>query len=1088
MLFIYRSNHLEELLGRLSGILAIPQARVMTPETIIVQSQGMARWLSINLADRLGISANLDCAFPATFIWRLLREGATDLDLAPYEPDSMLWAIMELLEVQKNDPNFDEVATYLDNDPADLRRYQLATRLATLFDQYMAYRPDWFRRWPDEISQHWQADLWRILSARYGNSHRAALQDRLLTTLLAQQLSGQQEVRGKLKNIERLSIFGIPALPPSQFEVFRHIAELIDVHLFLLAPCREFWTDFVGAKEMVRARLASGGMDPEADLHFEEGCPLLVSMGNLGREFQILMQDSVADCQEDDFFIESGQESALAILQDDILNGRNPKNTAPLVPSDQDHSLMIHVSHSPMREVEILYDQLLNLLEDPELEPSDILVMTPDISLYAPLVDAVFTNAQDVNIPFTITDGPIGGAVVLGFIDLLGLDERGGASTVMSLLQYEPLRSRFTIGASDLDILEHWVRESGIKWGLHDTSHVRPSSWLAGIERLLMGYVFGGQQLEQIIGHCPGTPLLVDDILPCDVLEGKDGILLGRFLNFIKALNHLVNTCSPRPLAAWPAFFIQILEDFFVSNDDNLPQIKLIREHLIALGQAAAASGSRADISFEVVKAHIKEQLATSSKGSGDFLSGRVAFCQMAPMRSIPFSVICLLGMNDHAFPRHEKPLSFDLSVSPRRLGDRSRRADDRYLFMETIISARQHLYISYTGLSDQDSRQLPPSVLVSELLDHLSHRLGMTSKETALRFVVWHPLQPFSKRYFANNLFSYCRRNRKMAEQLSINQQWGGFFTGFKGRQNETCTIVHLDDFINFFVHPVRFFLRHRFGIYLDDYYNELIDREPFSLGGLARYSMTNQILQTNLTNHQLADDTCLAEQQRGQLPAGEMGKFYFEQSQKAADQMTDQLADFTSCTVLAPVTFDLDLSFTLSGQLDNLCTTGQYLYRPVSIASMKYKDYVQIWIRHLLISALRPNLGIDTIFVGLNGSKTYSPLAANKALQELQDLARVFRVGQHGPLPLYPKSSLTYAKSKWGGRQKLTHTAALERAQGVWSNKSYYEPPENSDPYLAAAFGYSMDIPDKPLQDIDDSFDFAQLAELLLAEVISK
>ncbi|NOX25406.1 MAG: exodeoxyribonuclease V subunit gamma [Deltaproteobacteria bacterium] len=1082
MLFIYRSNYLEELLGRLAVTVSVPQTGVMVPETIIVQSQGMARWLSLQLAGKLQISANLDCAFPAAFIWRLLRHMAADEEnmLAAYEPDSMLWAIMELLTAQKNNPDYGEVAGYLANDANGLRRWQLAARLAALFDKYMAYRPDWFRQWPADMSR-WQADLWQIMAARYGTVHRAAMQDRLLRLLKPQ--AGKDEPNDIIGNLERLSIFGIPALPPSQFAVLARLSELLDVHLFLLAPCREFWTDLVSARTMAQARLAGGGIDPNADLHFEEGCPLLLSMGSLGREFQILLQDSGVPCLEDDFFVESGGGTALALLQDDILNGRNScinsPDDRPNLAAD-DHSLTIQVTHSPMREVEILYDQLLDWLTDTSLEPGDILVMTPDINLYAPLVDAVFANPEDAAIPFTIADGPVGGAVIRGFLALLALNKNAGASEIMALLQYEPLRARFAVQAQDLETLEVWIRESGIKWGLErKSSPSRHGSWLAGLERLLMGYICGGVGLAQVTGIAP-QDVLVDDILPCDVLEGGDGVLLANLLNFVGALRRLLD-CPSRSLAAWADFFSGVLDDFFIIDDDNLRQSQTIRRQLAAIQRAAAASGSAENIDIEVIKAHLREKLA-ASQGSGNFLCGRVTFCQMAPMRSIPFPVICLLGMNDNAFPRHDRPLSFDLMAQARRPGDRSRRrADDRYLFLETIISARRNLYISYMGLGNRDGRQLPPSVLVSELLDHLGRRLGLAASEVERRFMVWHPLQPFSRRYFTGSLYSYCRRNREMAGCLGMNRPWEGLGKDFTLKQ-EACDSVLLADFIDFFAHPVRFLLRRRLGVTLDDYYDKLDDREPFGVDHLSRYKITGELTEINLTGRAINDEILAAGQQRGQLPEGETGRFYFENSRAAAGRLAARLHDFTAAPPMAAERVQLDLTvFTLSGSLDHISAAGQYLYRPIVIKSMKYKDYVQGWIYHLLLCALRPDLALETVFIGLDGRKAWPPMAADKAMANLRELAGAFAAGQYRPLPLYPKSTLAYAKARWAGRKKLAHTAALERAENVWSRSGYYDAPENTDPYFTAAFGFSQ----LPLMAAAE-FNFISLAELLLAAAV--
>ncbi len=1084
MLYIYRSNHLEELQERLAEIISVPQSRVLTPETIIVQSQGMARWLSLRLAQRLGVSANLDCAFPAAFIWRLINElqedvsGTTTIvcDGAAFEPDSMVWGIMELLALKVDDPDFKQVAGYLSNDLNSLNRYQLSLKLAELFDKYMAYRPDWFEQWPQDADK-WQADLWAGLVERYGNAHRVFLQDNLIRHLTP---AGACNLTA-INELERLSIFGIPALPPSQFTVFEHLADLCDLHLFLLTPCREFWTDFVSAKTMVKASLASGGLDPEADLHFEGGCPLLVSMGSVGREFQITLQEAYAKYQEDDFFIEPELTSNLSLIQDDILNGRSPDDDIDLknIPHD-DKSIMIHVSHSPMREVEILYDQLLNLLNDSDLVPGDILVMTPDINVYSPLVEAVFSNSAETAaydrshtaIPYSVADAPVAGEIIQAFLALLELNDRAGASEVLALIQYEPIREHFGINTSDMDTISNWIRKSGIKWGL--TAHItksRQGSWLAGLERLLMGYIYGGDGLAQVTGQ-DYSPTFLADLLPCDILEGGDGNLLAAFLNFISSLQDLLN-CPPRSLSNWSEFFGGLLDVFFTASDDNLQQIQIIRQYIDEIKQAAIVSGISEKISSTVAKTCLKEKLNTS-RDSGNFLCSRVTFCQMAPMRSIPFPVICLLGMNDNDFPRHDRPLSFDLTTKERRLGDRSRRADDRYLFLETIISSRRNLYISYIGMSDQDSRQLPPSVLVSELMDHLTRRLRLTAEEATRRFITFHPLQPFSKRYFRDNLFSYCQLNRQIAGNLGADQPWRGIFTNFNNpSNNKICDVISVDNFIDFFSHPARYIMRHRFGVNLDDYYDELEDREPFGVDPLMRYKITRKIID-NKINHNLEDkQILLAEQQQGELPDGEMGQFYFAENCQVAANLAEQLKAFHEAEKY-PKNIQLSLeNITLKGDFDSLTAIGQYFYRPIAIKAMKYKDYIKCWIHHLLLSALHPELNLATYFVGLDKNKEWLPLARDEAIANLRQLVKVFIKGQSMPLPIYPRTTFDFAKKYFTGKNH-DKEAAFEKAQEVWEIGGFNSKPENSDPYLLAVFGLCPNIP--------QTSEFEKMAKMLL------
>jgi exodeoxyribonuclease V gamma subunit len=193
-------------------------------------------------------------------------------------------------------------------------------------------------------------------------------------------------------------------------------------------------------------------------------------------------------------------------------------------------------------------------------------------------------------------------------------------------------------------------------------------------------------------------------------------------------------------------------------------------------------------VEIEVVKSCLENLLEHVNFGHG-FISSGVTFCAMLPMRSIPFKVVCLVGMNMDAFPRESKILGFDLMAKNPRIGDRSRRNDDKYLFLEALISARNKLYISYVGQSIRDNTRISPSVLVSELIDYIKEGFGLSEDE----IVTFHRLQAFSSEYFNTDskLFSYSNEN--FAASFSRRFQSGPsgkIFTGSRTGDKQTVRI----------------------------------------------------------------------------------------------------------------------------------------------------------------------------------------------------------------------------------------------------------------------------------------------------------
>ena len=523
MLTVHHSNRLEALADELARVTRAPLASALATEIVIVQSRGVARWLSLALAERTGVCANVRFPFPTAYGWELYRALCGEVpQQSPFDPEVLTWRIFGVLPELERTPEFEPVARYVAGDA--LRRYELAARLAQLYYEYLVYRPDWISTWEREPPPHWQGLLWRRLSAEAKVPHRAALHLRSLRAL----------ADGKAHPAlpERVSVFGAPALPPALLELFAALARVADVHLFVPNPCREYWGDIVGEAQIARKE-AAGSADVS---YLEAGNPLLASLGKQGRDFIDLLTALEGDALgEASHFVEPGRSSLLASIQSDVLDLARPGGeAAPANVAADDVSVQVHSCHSAMREVEVLHDQLLALFSrTPGLQPSDVVVMTPDIATYAPYVEAVFGTAEH-RIPFNISDrgAEDESSLAATFMALLGLPgSRYDVNRVLGILDEPAIRRRFGLTESDLDTVRDWVRESGIRWGI-DAEHrgrfglpaVHEHTWRFGLDRLLLGY-----------GLPAGGERLFAGVLPYDHVEGSLGAVLGRFATFAES-------------------------------------------------------------------------------------------------------------------------------------------------------------------------------------------------------------------------------------------------------------------------------------------------------------------------------------------------------------------------------------------------------------------------------------------------------------------------------------------------------------------------------------------------------------------------
>lgn len=1025
---LYQSNRLENLFAALCEFIAEPLADPLTAEIVVVQNPGMARWLSQHIALQTGIAANLAFPLPATFIWDIFKRTLGELpELSAFDRDVLLWRILAQLEELSSDPAMEKISSYLRDDGDGSRRFQLAGKISDLFDQYLVYRPEMLLAWEKGLERHWQAVLWRKLTANH-SMHRAALLKRFSDAAATGDLY--------TKNLpERICFFGINSLAPAYLSVIAQISNLTDIHVFQLSPCRQAWDDILPERllAMKRQSWRNQGLD-DISSYFTSGNPLLASMGATGREFfsQLMQLDPL----EIDLYEAPETSSLLTMIQSDILDLHDRGHEDPVALDPDDSSIRFHCCHGPMREVQVLHDRLLDLFgADPTLKPADILVMAPDINLYAPAVAGVFGSArEELRIPWSIADRSQRGEqpVIDGFLGLLELvSSRFTAPEVVVLLENQAILRKFELKQDDLPVIRARILAAGIRWGLDreqrrqqgmDDSAIH--TWEFGIERLLLGYITG--------------PLAApfQDIMPCSGVMNDSGPWLGGLTNFIRKLQRLQQQLrTNHSPASWSRILLQMLADFFddTGNSSDQEGLLMLRETVSDFSECCEQAGFNEPVSLSLIRCHFDHMLAEPIGGQA-FLSGRVTFCNMVPMRSVPFKVIWLLGMNDMDYPRSQRPSGFDLIAQKPRLGDRSRRDDDRYLFLEALLSAREQLSISWVGRDQQDNSPLPPSVVVAELLDYINRAWQTDSKQTAgEQLTVEYPLQPFSRHCFDGtpNINSYSDvwlpATGSPVEDVFISKPLP--------QLEPDLQQVDIDQLVRFWNHPVRFFLEHRLGLHLRMDNDLLPESEAFSLDPLEQYLLAREITTTLLAGenplplfHRL--------QAAGELPMAGFGRILFRNMQDSAASLVLEVESLIS-TPIEPCEINLSLEdLQLSGSLTSLYSTGRISYRP---ATLKAKDILQLWIHHLVLGLLKPS-GVEPVSIHAATDQIICFRSVDDPEAELAPLLQYFRLGLSEPLHFYPRTSHAWAKAK-------TESARMNSAYRAW-HTGFKSTGEEEDP----------------------------------------
>ncbi len=1055
-MYLHRSNRAEVLVSRLADVAATPLGGPLDRECVVVQGKGMERWLTMKLAERHGVWANPDFPFARSIIGRAFAAVLPEHGRQGWDSTALTWATAKALLQMQTRSGFEVIRSYLEQDEDHRKLLQLSQRVASLLDGYAIYRPEMLLEWQEHGGSDWQAQLWQALTQKHRFAHIGALEATFMETLA----KGGGPISGLPK---RVSLFGISALPPLYLRVLAALATRIEVHLFLLSPSQQYWFDIRTKREVLREELQ------HPDELLEVGNELLASSGRLHRDFQYLLERDVdyVDLTED--YQEPRSDTVLGMLQSDILHLRDrTEGTEQLVVAPNDNSFTVHSCHGPTRELQVLHDQLTARLEsDPTLHPRDIIVMTPDIERYAPFIDAVFSERRSVGtMPFHIADrAPRAAYPALDafaqFLEII--PGRLSGPTLLDFLSTDAVRQRFAITADELPTIQTWITESNIRWG-SDASHReaegQPASdlntWRFGLQRLLLGYA----SPEEGGSLFAGT-------LPFDDIEGGIADLLGRFAEFCESLFVLQEPFRKHhSLPVWQPILERALGSLILRSDDYASQHQQLRESFSALSEQADQYGFDEAISLAALIPML-EQVWVDTGTRSNFLSGGISFCQLMPMRSIPHRVVCVIGMNDGEFPRNGAELSFDHITSNPHLGDRHARDDDRYLFLEALLSARDALIITYTGQDNQSNSTLSASVLVEQLV-------SIAEQSTqGFRAVLQHPLQPFSPRYFDQHdpaLFRFSEQDCHAARMLLVDAAPASeFLSGplVKVAEPKELHEVSVRDFVDFFSQPSRYFLSKQVGLRLLRDQDELASREPLELTGLEQWHVGDRLLSAML-EHRDIKVAMTALRASGRLPIGTPGAHHLTTQIPLIESIVQLAQPFREQAVLPKLEVDFVLGqFRITGHLSDLWPSGR---QEISYSTISSKRELRAWIGHVILCHTAPSAYPKrTIVIGRNGDCAAG--VQLRSIEEpepiLRELLSLYEVGQATPLPLFPQASHFFAKHFLSAQKKNPHAGqeySLEKAEEKYSGPAYSgPPPDNDDVHIHQVFGESNPIRDE-------------------------
>lgn len=1060
MLHLYQSNKLEYLADLMAKIQQVqPLNNPMAAEEIVVQSQGMRRFISQYLAENQGIAANLHFSLPAGLSWQLTRQLLPNTPaLNPFAANVVQWRLFTLFQSPEfaSEPRFQAarhaLQSYLHNEYA---AYQLSAQLADVFDQYLVYRPHWLEAWTaskrvaeldkkSATEQDWQMALWQYLDdGSQQTAHRAQLWHDLLARLAQPQAHLPQ----------RFFVFGIATLAPMYLILLKQLAIHREVHIFALNPSAEYWGNVIEPAQILQAA-------DDVDLS-QQGHPLLASLGKQGRDFfnelaeanphieaPVFDDNPVSgsllhsiqhhiqtltthhspetstefmaqhhDYLQQNVFVAQPEKKQIFdkiiknIDENNEIKAKDKIKHHKIAQLQLDNSIQIHSAHSALRELQILKEHLLQILhQNPTWQPHDIAVLTPHIEPYAPFIEAVFGNHGNGEVlPFSISDVKLSRRqpFLYAIEQLLALmSSRFETDKLLPLLDNVAILNKFELSREDLPLLHKTVAQLNIRWGADQAQRAQHGdnhslfTWQQGLERLILGFM-----LPENAAMWQG--MAAHNSRP-DHLE-----ILSKFSLLVRKLAHIRQAWQqPASVSQWCERIRQLHGDLLHIDTNDQAAEQQLEQALASWLAETELANFQAAISADTAIAHITRFLSMQSEAG--FLRGGITFCSMVPMRSLPFKVVCLIGLNDGDFPRTTKASSFDLIAKHTQKGDRARRDDDRYLFLEAILSAREILYLSFVGKDIRTDEVRAPSALLNELGDSVAELAGVATTLLMDNWVIQHPLQAFSRQYFSGSLNLLSSR-QDYAQALNTPAQPVVPFVNLlpKSSNNLMIPTISQENFIEFWRNPTRYFLRQQLDWQKPFHQTEWRSDEPFITDAprhLADAYLSARQTGQNFAN--LADEL----QAKSLLPMGELGELlqrdYAVKAAKIDNAfLRSKRLPERKGTIKTAVA---DLNYRLNHQyeLGQIIYSSQFLNQYNEHGRFFDGDKIELLLRHLIYCATHDGSS-ETHFISLDKTITLPAIAPQVANETLMEWLAAYQMGQSAPLPFFPRINLAAAET---------------------------------------------------------------------------
>ncbi len=1029
MLTIYRSNKAEWLAEILGQELRLNPPEITEEVNIIVSTWPSSRWLSEKLSIINNINALVKYPFPGTYLKRLVKKiiNIDPNEKDPWEKDHLVWNILELLPELMKEEEAKVILTWLktsekENEQINKNLWDLANNIAEIFDDYILYRPEIIKQWLSkkpkknhrEISVNknilWQEILFNLLYKKINKDPFCIQVEKAIKRLKKDDISKQDYPKN-------LYIYGLSSLAPLQIDLIQAFSKVINIKIYLISPCNDLWQRC----EARRMQFRNTWNTPPDRQWLLESPRLEAFLGRMGAEFQQLLEGSgeyqLGDRNEEDIFSltadiatnKGNKPSLLEQLQQELLS---TKSESILTKEKSDKSLLFLKSPGKYRQVELIRDYILQLFSnDKELQPRDILIMTPQIDSYTPIITSVFNNVDHnaTQLPWVITDKSQEDKVgLIHFVlNLLEISSsRLTASIFENLLTNPALQTQQNISIDEVNEITKSLQSVGFTWGLDSLERFGEEThslcWC--LERFLLGLVLPDGPINGIRNISPYS----NNISSTEFIKAWG--ILSKLCNYIDAIR------SKRSCKEWIKLITSLVKDLFGDGGEWAWEEQQLLT--IVNNWGLITDSCELEIDCLVVKDIITKALS-STNGKFGHRTGKITISALEPMRAIPHQVIIVMGLESRTFPRIDNRRSFNLLERKRELGDPNQYDKDRYSLLEALISTRQKLLVSWDSKDEKTGEDLEPPSPIQQWLNYLKIKLGDNTFQDILIEPPANPLDHFNFIKTKNSQIMSCdRKNLEAREWLekAIPTKKVALALPIKWKEINVSELksYSFEKTKEWLLNPQITWLKEN-EIQSQEFVNLIEDNDLLELSELERY----KLLKHRLENSDL-----------GKIKGTKNNSNYWKETfsgkgvfpPKGSGLIEEDLLEerwnnlISAIYATGPIT---KRSIEIQELEGEFYFGGKNLIQ-IEVGGLKYKTLMNGWLNHLYLSA-NSSFNYKTLIISKKTdyskkinfelSKEILPINAKEATETLRQIHQLAAAGRNNCWPIPPESGLAYA-----------------------------------------------------------------------------